>query len=100
MILQNPELIIVFTKALCEIKQLENCAGGAHWRSCKRVMVIDGDSLRIGVLTDYASLQVQDHVGDMQLRHEGHLLVPARSGALPVQDSQRRECPSARAHLR
>ena len=36
----------------------------------------------------------------MQLRHEGHLLVPARGGALPLQDPQRRERPSEGAHLR
>lgn len=48
----------------------------------------------------FVCLQVQDHIGDMQLRHEGHLLVPARGGALAVQNTQCRECSSQGAHLR
>lgn len=43
--------------------------------------------------------QVQDHVGDMQLRHQGHLLVPARGGALAVPHPQRGQRPPQGAHL-
>lgn len=44
--------------------------------------------------------QVQDHIGDVQLRHEGHLLVSARRRPQPLQDQERRERPAQGPHLR
>ncbi|PSN39875.1 hypothetical protein C0J52_20595, partial [Blattella germanica] len=48
----------------------------------------------------YSGWTVQNYIGDMQLRHEGHLLVPTRSGALLVQNPQRRERQTEGSHLR
>lgn len=40
----------------------------------------------------FVRLQVQDNVGNMQLRHERHILVPPRRGLVLVQDTERGQC--------
>lgn len=40
----------------------------------------------------FVRVQVQDNVGDMQLRHERHILVPPRRGLVLVQDTERGQC--------
>lgn len=43
---------------------------------------------------------LQDHVGDVQLRQQGHFLLRPRGGALPVPSTEARAGQTAPAHLR
>lgn len=67
-------------------------------RQLRQVSEVNWRTLR--PLINHCQFQVQNHLGDLQLRHSGHLLVSPRRGVVAVQDPECDDHQVAGAHFR